>query len=143
MDSMVVPRAPGSHETRPAVAGMSTAVALVAILCVSYPILMSVVARAAEGATVGGYSPLLRIGLWACCVTVGLCVPNFMQLVTLMSSVVVVAVAVFVPIGVYWALFWRAPRPGSVWWTAAKHAAVALVLAEALRHPKGFWAYSG
>jgi len=82
--------------------GKLLACAVIANLCVTFPILMNCISLVVENAVAGGYSVGTRLALLACSVCVGLFCPFFLEIVGLLASVLGVATGVLIPLACYW-----------------------------------------
>jgi len=121
---------------KPTMAGLCLSAAIIANLCVTFPILMNVVGRAVEGAVVGKYSVPVRMGLLALSLAIGLFVPFFLEFLTLIGSLLAVNVGIFMPLAIYWKLLQHEEREGQTF-ELVKHVFMALMGAIAM----GFGTY--
>mmetsp|Transcript_37404 Transcript_37404/g.93998 ORF Transcript_37404/g.93998 Transcript_37404/m.93998 type:complete len:468 (+) Transcript_37404:53-1456(+) len=109
---------------KPMLAGYALSIAVTTNLLVTFPIIMSCVARAAESACGWRYSTLLRTGLLGAAICIGLFLPFFLEFLSLLSSVLGSAIGIFLPLAAYWALKLQRPQGEPQYATMAKHTAI-------------------
>lgn len=121
-DSMILP----SGERM--IAGTVLAVAIIANLFVTFPIVMNCVYRAAETALETKYSIPARLVLLMCSLVIGRFLPFFLPILTLIGATIGVCTVVFLPVALYWTLAKaEGITPGTSPFKVLKHA-VLLVL---------------
>lgn len=86
------------------IAGIALAGAVIANLVVTFPLLLVCVYRGMEAAFFGSYSAVLRIFLCLLALATGLFLPFFLEILSLIGSVLGVAVGIFCPVVCYWSL---------------------------------------
>jgi len=107
-------------------AGRALALAVMANLFVTYPIIMSCVSLAAESYCGGKYNATLRIILLAITAAIAMFCPSFLAILTLQASTVCTMSMTLIPLGVFWKLALSSgKKPSRV--TAAKHLLIVII----------------
>jgi len=120
LDSMVNP------DGTKMLAGRALALAVMANLFVTYPIIMSCVSLAAESYCGGKYNATLRIILLAITAAIAMFCPSFLAILTLQASTVCTMSMTLIPLGVFWKLALSSgKKPSRV--TAAKHLLIVII----------------
>merc|ERR1719433_1196503 len=91
----------GDDGKTPTTCGLVLSFCVIANLVVTYPLLHSSVATAAEAARGGQYLLWVRLALVASSVVVYLLLPHFFLMITLVASVFVPLLGIFLPLGMF------------------------------------------
>jgi len=121
------------HDNKPIFAGYMLASAVIANLCVTFPIIMNVACVAFERIVIGegAYSKTLRLGLFGISFVVGFFCPYFLEFLGIVSALLGVTVGILMPMAAYWALLLEkdSDTKESRYVEGAKHFFIAVIAA--------------